>query len=41
MAIGWWTVTTTGVEPNEADLEHIADMVQQGYTSGQLVQEDD
>lgn len=33
---GWWTLSTT-VDPDETDLEHIADMIRQGYTSGEIV----
>lgn len=33
---GWWNLTTT-VEPSEADLEHIADMIKDGFTEGQIV----
>ena len=32
---GWWTFSTT-VEPNESDLEHIATMIRQGFTSGEI-----
>jgi len=41
VATGWWTLTTTGVEPNEIDLENIAEMIKQGYTNGQLVHDDE
>lgn len=37
---GWWTLTTT-TEPNEVDLEHIAEMIKQGYTSGEITEDDD
>jgi hypothetical protein len=36
---GWWSLDTT-VEPNECDLEHIAEMIKQGYTSGEIVQDE-
>lgn len=35
----WWELTFTG-EPTEADLEHVAELVGKGFTSGQLVNED-
>lgn len=33
---GWWKLTTT-VEPNDTDLEHIAELIKQGYTEGEIV----
>jgi len=37
---GWWTLTTTGVtELTDADLEHIAALIKEGYQSGELVHE--
>jgi len=36
---GWWKLKTT-VKPNQIDLDHIAEMVKQGYTSGEIVEED-
>lgn len=45
MKRGWWELKVTevddGFEANEIDLEHIAELVKQGYTSGQLINEDD
>lgn len=39
---GWWTLEVTGVaELNDADLEHIAELIKDGFTSGQVVQEDE
>lgn len=35
----WWSLDITG-EPNETDLEHIADLVKEGFTSGQLLDDD-
>lgn len=38
--IGWWSLTITGVtELNDADREHIAALILEGFTSGQIVQE--
>jgi hypothetical protein len=34
----WWELTFTG-EPAEGDFEHVAGMVKQGFTSGQLTSE--
>lgn len=36
---GAWSIEFT-TEPNEMDLEHIAEMIKQGYTSGQIVQDE-
>ncbi len=35
---GWWEIKYS-IEPNEIDLEHIADLIKDGFTSGQMVQE--
>ncbi len=42
---GWWKLTITpttedDVEPSEIDLEHIADMITQGCTEGEIVKDD-
>jgi hypothetical protein len=37
---GWWTLTTN-VEPSEADLEHIGEMIKQGFYSGEIVQDEE
>lgn len=34
----WWEVTFTG-EPTEADFGRVSEMVAQGFTSGQLLNE--
>ena len=36
----WWQIEFTG-EPTETDLEHVADLVKQGFTSGQLLNNED
>ena len=41
---GWWTIKYEAVdedfiEPDEADLEHIAECIKDGYTSGEIIQE--
>lgn len=38
----WWKLSIDdypNYEPNEIDLEHIAEMIKQGYTQGELIQE--
>ena len=35
---GWWKITFT-VEPSESDLEHIAKLVKEGFTEGEIVQD--
>ena len=38
----WWSLKIEGYpeyEPNDADLEHIAECIKQGYDNGELVQE--
>ena len=39
MKTGWWNITFT-IEPNDCDLEHIAEKIKEGYTSGEMIQED-
>ena len=37
---GWWDLEVKGVsELNDADREHIAQLIKEGYTSGEIVQE--
>ena len=36
---GSWELKTTG-DVNQVDLDHIAEMVKQGYTSGEIVEDD-
>ena len=39
----WWKLSVfdyPNYEPNEINLEHIAEMIKQGYTQGELIQED-
>ena len=36
----WWEITFTG-DPTEGDFEHVSEMVKQGFTSGQLINEPD
>ncbi len=41
---GWWSLKIhdyPNYEPNDADLEHIADQIKQGMHQGELIQEDD
>jgi len=38
----WWKLTIEdypNYEPNDADLEHIAEMIKQGCNQGELIQE--
>jgi len=37
---GWWELKTT-TEPSTTDLEHIAELVEKGYTSGEIVKDED
>jgi len=37
---GWWTITYTA-EPNEIDLEHIAKCIIDGFTSGEIVENEE
>jgi len=40
----WWSLTIKdypNYEPNDVDLEHIAEMIKQGYDNGQLIQEEE
>ena len=45
MTRGWWTIKYEPVdegfvEPNDVDLEHIAECIKEGYTSGEILQEE-
>lgn len=40
METGWWKIEYT-IEPDEYDLDHIAELIRQGFTSGEIVQEED
>lgn len=35
----WWEITFTG-DPTDDDLEHVAGMIKEGFTSGQLLNDD-
>jgi hypothetical protein len=38
----WWTLTINdypNYKPNDVDLEHIAELIKQGYDQGELIQE--
>ena len=44
MKRSWWKLTIDdypNYEPNDADLEHIAELIKQGYNQGELVQEEE
>jgi hypothetical protein len=34
---GWWELKTT-IEINDVDREHIADLIKEGFTSGEIIQ---
>jgi len=34
---GWWNIDFT-VEPDDYDLEHIAELIKEGFTSGEIVE---
>tara|TARA_R100001129_G_scaffold152771_1_gene115275 strand:- start:642 stop:830 length:189 start_codon:yes stop_codon:yes gene_type:complete len=37
---GWWKIEFTGVtDPSGHSLEHIAGLIKEGYTSGQILEE--
>lgn len=36
---GWWKLEYT-VEPSESDLEHIAELIKEGYTQGEICEDD-
>lgn len=38
IATGWWTLNAT-IDLTDADREHIARLIVEGYTEGQIVQE--
>jgi len=37
---GWWKIDYT-IEPNEIDLEHIAEEIKKGNDQGEIIQEED
>lgn len=40
---GWWTLTlegNTGDELSECDRDHIAKLIKEGFTSGDIVKDD-
>lgn len=36
---GWWTLNTT-TETNGIDLEHIAELIKEGYTNGEICEDE-
>lgn len=34
----WWAIMFTG-DPTDEDLEHVTDLIRQGFTSGNLIEE--
>lgn len=44
MTRGWWTLSAEmfdGSELDDSDREHIAKSIREGYTSGELIHEDE
>ena len=44
MKKSWWKLIITdypNFDPNDADLEHIAELIKQGYHQGELIQEEE
>ena len=39
MKTGWWKIEFT-IEPDEYDRDHIAELIKQGFTEGEIVQEE-
>jgi len=39
MKKGWWKIDYT-IEPNDNDLEHIAEEIKKGYDQGEILQEE-
>ena len=37
---GWWKIDYT-IEPNDTDLEHIAEEIKKGNEQGEIIQEDE
>jgi hypothetical protein len=43
MKTGWWSLKIhdyPNYQPNDIDLEHIAEKIKEGYDQGQLIQEE-
>ena len=38
---GWWTLDVGDCEPDEYDLEHIGELIKEGYTSGEICETED
>lgn len=40
---GWWSLTTTipSEQLSDCTLEHIAKLIKEGYTSGEIIEEDE
>ena len=37
---GWWSIKFT-IEPDEAILEHISELIKDGYTEGEMIVEEE
>jgi len=40
MKTGWWKITYT-IDPDDVDLEYIAEEIKKGFTEGEIHHEDD
>lgn len=40
MIRGWWSIDTSH-KPTQADLEHIASLVKEGFIAGHMIEEED
>lgn len=43
MKSGWWSIKFDDLEPDDLSdgtLEHIAELIKNGYTSGEIIEED-
>ena len=38
---GWWKLEVGDCYPNECDIEHIADLIRQGYTEGEICEDEE
>ena len=40
MKRGWWRIEYT-IKPDDIDLEHIAELIKQGFTQGEILKVDE
>ncbi|MBC8299861.1 MAG: hypothetical protein H8E55_29300, partial [Pelagibacterales bacterium] len=36
---GYWTISYDGIDPDQDSLDHISDLIQKGFTEGEITQE--